>query len=373
MESNSNNRDARKAATTTPVYRGVSRSVYRSLAAEPVPLSVHRDAATGLEKSFSKLNGPQTKGPGDVVWSEQKHAKAATSELLPCPIPLIVANAPHQSLFVESNPVTKVVAAVHELLQQHEVDSIYNSSKFKWKCSCYAGQTETRFVARLFSVPDKTGFFVLDFQRRGGDAFHFQSLYKAMHFRLLKTGFVVCNDSKAEQKAADEPVIRTFKPLPLPQDLVGDLDIEAPVDLEPIYRMCNSQYIDVQREGLAALSAQVAESAEAREAATAISGRLMELISLTRDSQVRRLAVTTLAKIAPLAQAHQVVAEKGSVLVLAKLVTNEEEIAETRRQACSTLAALPRAVLDQTVLATLKSVQTAADPRLAQLAQSLGA
>jgi len=373
MDSNISNRDAKKAATTTPVYRGVSRSVYRSLAAEPVPLSVHRDAATGLERPFSKLNGPQTKSPGDVVWSEQKHTKSGAAELLPCPIPLIVANAPHQSLFVESNPVTKVVSAVHELLQQHEVDSVYNSSKFKWKCSCYAGHAETRFVARLFSVPDKTGFFVLDFQRRGGDAFHFQSLYKAMHFRLLKTGFVVCNDPKSEQKFADAPVIRTFKPLPLPQDLLRDMDSQAPVDLEPIYRMCNSQYIDVQREGLAALSAQVAESAAARQAATGISGRLVELISLSRDSQVRRLAVTALAHISSLAQAHQVIADKSSVLVLAKLVTNEDESAETRRQACSTLAALPRTALDQTVLATLKSVQTAADPRLAQLAQSFSA
>jgi len=286
---------------------------------------------------------------------------------------LIVAHAPHQSLFVESNPVAKVVSAVHELFQQHDVDSAYNADKFKWKCSCYASESETRFVARLFSVPDKAGFFVLDFQRRSGDAFHFQSLYKAMHFRLLKTGFVVCNDAKTEQMRMEEPVMRTFKPLPLPSDLVVAVDDDCePIDFTPIIRMCNSQFIDVQREGLAALASQLSEAdAGSQESALPIIGRLAELVSLSRDSQVRRLAATALARLSLMPQSHGALSEKGLVSMLVKLTVSAEEIIETRRQACQTLANIPRKALDDSAVGTLKSAQSCADSRLAQLIQSV--
>lgn len=220
MKGNNPTRDFPKTATATaPVTYRNSAAVYRSLSAVPAPLDVDRQQLR-VEKPFAPLHGPQTKSQGEVVWAEGKHIKQAQSkEAHPIPIPLILANAPHNSLYVESNPVSKVVEAVNELFQQHLVDTEFNELKFKWKCACYNAQMETRFVSRLFSVPDKPNFFVLDFQRRSGDPFHFQSIYKAINFKLLKTGFVVpCKD----QRDMPAPTMKTFKPMALPADFFFD-------------------------------------------------------------------------------------------------------------------------------------------------------
>lgn len=320
---------------TTPVSYRDANTVYRSLSAVPAPLDVPRSAST--EKAFvDRLIGPQTKHQGEVVWSETKQQSVASGEAQPCPIPLIVAHTQHNSLFVESNPVGKVVSAVDALFQQHRVDAVFNSIKFKWKCMCYEGEIETRFVSRLFSVPGKANFFVLDFQRRSGDAFHFQSIYKAINFRLLKSGFVVCNDRSEAEAMLEEPVMRTFKPLDLPDDFVAD-DAVQPNDLEPLCRMCTSQYIDVQREGLSALATQIALNPAARSALAPFASKLMEIISLSRDAQVKRLAASAIAKLSSEKLASQHICEKGGVRVLVNLLLSSAETLETRRHAATAL------------------------------------
>jgi hypothetical protein len=231
------------------------------------------------------------------------------------------------------------VTAVNELFTQQNVDTEFNSGKFKWKCACYDGDAETRFVSRLFSVPGKANFFVLDFQRRSGDPFHFQSIYKAINFRLLKSGFIVCNDAKAESKV-EEPVFRTFKPLALPDDFFGDDVASSEVDVEPLIRMCSSPYVDVQREGLSALVAQIDSCDVAKKAVFSFAGKLMEIISLTRDLQVRRLAVSAIAKLASDEAASQIIAGRGGVRVLVNLMLNSGETLETRRHCSSALLKL---------------------------------
>jgi len=354
-------------ATTTPVgYQDVN-AVYRSLAAVPASLDVSR-GVTAVGKPFQKLDGPQNKGHGDVVWSETKQT-TQQGESQPCPIPLIVAQAPRHSLFVESNPVSKVVIAVHDLFLQHQVDVTYNSAKFKWKCVCYDGDAETRFVSRLFSVPNKQNFFVLDFQRRCGDAFHFQSIYKAINFRLLKSGFVVCNDGRADAKM-EEPVFRTFKPLALPDNFFGeDDDQDAEADIEPLIRMCNSQFVDVQREGLCALSTQLESSEPARKAAASFASKLMETISLTRDAQVRRLAASAVSKLASDEIASSNIAARGGCRVLVNLMLNAAEPLETRRHCASALLKLSN--VDSQSKSMILSAQMSSDVRFDQTLRAL--
>ena len=323
--------------TTTPVsYRDVS-TVYRSLSAVPATLDVSRNL-DAVDKQFAKLVGPQSKGHGEVVWTEKKQNKTQTGEAQPCPIPLIVANAPHQSLLVESNPVSKVVNSVHELLKQHNVDAVFDSTKFKWKCVCYDGDVETRFVSRLFSVPGRSNFFVLDFQRRCGDPFHFQSVYRAINFRLLKSGFIVCNENRADAKM-EEPPFRTFKPLSLPEIIDND-ESDGSVtmeDLEPLCRMCTSAYLDVQREGLTALAAQIASNSSVRKMLASFTGTLMEIVSLTRDAQVRRLAVSAVAKLSAESSVTNDLVAKGGLRVLVNLMVNPSETLETRRHCANAL------------------------------------
>jgi len=315
-----------------------------------------------------KLGGPQLKNQGQVFYSETK-VTSAGGEAQPCPIPIIVAHAPVNALFVESNPVSKVVAAVHDLFQHHQVDVVFNSAKFKWKCTCYDGETETRFVSRLFSVPSKPNFFVLDFQRRSGDPFHFQSIYKAINFRLLKSGFIVCNDGRSEARNIEEPTFRTFKPLALPDDFAEDDVAVSSVDLDPLYRMCTSPYIDVQREGLGALATQIATNDAARVTAHAFAGKLMEIVSLSRDAQVRRMATSALAKLAGDDEAARPITEKGGVRVLVNLLLNAGETLETRRHAGAALLKL--SIWDVQSISLIKSAQSTSDNRLDQFLHEL--
>lgn len=354
--------------TTTPVNYRDANTVYRSLAAVPAPLDIHRSGASSAERSLGKLVGPQTKSRGDVVWAETKQTKAQQGEAQPCPIPLIVAQAPHHSMFVESNPVSKVVSAVSELFTQQNVDAMFNSGKFKWKCACYDGDAETRFVSRLFSVPGKANFFVLDFQRRSGDPFHFQSIYKAINFRLLKSGFIVCNDAKAESKI-EEPVFRTFKPLSLPDDFFGEEDESSAADVEPLVRMCCSPYVDVQREGLSALTAQLETSEAARKAVLSFAGKLMEIISLTRDMQVRRLAASAISKLSTDESAAQVIAGRGGIRVLVNVMLSSSETLETRRHCASAL--LKSNSMDAQSKSMILSAAMSSDARLDQSLREL--
>jgi hypothetical protein len=356
--------------TTTPVTYRSTAAVYRSLAAVPVQLDVEKHQARA-EKQFASLIGPQTKNHGEVVWSETKDARPLNArEVEPVPIPLIVANAPHNTVYLESNPVSKVVAAVHELFEQQHVDFEYNGAKYKWKCACYDSQTETRFVSKLFSIPDKANFFVLDFQRRSGDPFHFQSIYKAINFKLLKSGFVVlCGDSKANQR---EPEIRTFKPMALPDNFFAEDEVQeekGSKEYEPLCNMCLSPYIDVQREGLAALANHVETSHFARKALAPFAEKLMEAVTLSRDPQVRRLAISTVAGMSMEASVHSFVKAKGGLRVLVNVLLDPSELLETRRQAGRALYNI--AEWDSDTRSILKRAQSPNDMRLIQLMKDL--
>jgi hypothetical protein len=356
--------------TTAPVTYRSTAAVYRSLAAVPAQFDVEKHHARG-DKQFAPLLGPQTKSQGDVVWGEAKTAKKVDQEIQPVPIPLIVANAPHNAVYLESNPVSKVVLAVHALFDQHLVDYEYDASKHKWKCACYDAQVETRFVSRLFSVPGKMNYFVLDFQRRSGDAFHFISIYKAINFKLLKSGFVV-----GDPKTQTVPEMRTFKPMALPIDFCGDDESlgtkgEDSKEYEPLCKMCTSPYIDVQREGLAALACRVESSESARKSLAGFAEKLMEAVSLSRDTQVRRLAVTALAGLTFEPACHSQVKDKGGLRVIASIVVDPNELPETRRQAARLLGNIP--MWDEETDNLVKRAYIAKDTRLAELVTTLKA
>jgi len=359
---------------TTPVNYRSSSAVYRSLAAVPSQVDVADRPFRGVEKQpFSALAGPQTKAHGEVVWTETKVKNASEKEAHPLPIPLIVANAPHNSLFLESNPVSKVVIAVHALFEQHNVDSQFNDVKFKWKCACYDAQTETRFVCRLFTIPDRVNYFVLDFQRMSGDALHFQSIYKAINYKLLKSGFVVpCGDSKNMV----EPEMRTFKPRALPADFFANSDMQEEEEkdskeYEPLCKMCNSPYIDVQREGLTALANHLEQSEFARKTLAPFAEKLIEAVSLTRDIQVRRLATGALAVCSTEKLTHRFIQEKAGLKVLAGLLFDEQELLETRRQAGKVL--LNVGVYTTDIASLIKRAPIVKDARLAQVIKDLRA
>jgi hypothetical protein len=372
MKSQNTSRELPKhvaGGTTAPVTYRSTAAIYRSLAAVPAQIDVEKHHVRA-DKQFAPLVGPQTKTQGNVVWTETKNVKRSDQELQPVPIPLIVANAPHNTVYLESNPVSKVVAAVHGLFDQHSVDYEYNGAKYKWKCACYDAQVETRFVSRLFSVPDKANYFVLDFQRRSGDPFHFYSIYKSINFKLLKSGFVVpCG----EQKALVAPEMRTFKPMALPDDFFGDDGInegqKEAREFEPLCKMCLSPYIDVQREGLAALANHVETSEFARKSLVGFTEKLMEAVSLSRDTQVRRLAVATLAGLTAEPATHSFVKEKGGLRVIASVFLDPNELAETRRQAARLLGNVPS--WDHGTISLIKRAHIADDARLIGILKGL--
>lgn len=357
------------SATTPLTYRSAG-AVYRSLAAVPASvLEVSQQQRS--EKPFTPLVGPQPKQRGEFVWAETKGVHAELKEAQPLPIPLIVAQAPHNTLYIESNPVAKVIAAVHDLFEQHQVDFAYNEAKFKWKCTCYSGQVETRFVSRLFSVPNKANFFVLDFQRRLGDPFQFQSVYKAINFKLVKSGFIV---SCSEQKAMPEPQMRSFQPMTLPDDFFTGDEVQeekCEEDFEALRRMCLSPYIDVQREGLLVLANQLEQDGSARRCMAPFAEKLVEAVQLSRDDQVRRLAASALAAISSDESSHAFIRAKGGLVALANTAMSETDLPETRRQAVRTL--LNMREFDSETKRIVKGAVIAKDARWNSLVQRLQA
>jgi len=352
--------------TTTPVSSSYkdSSTVYRSLLAAPAPLDIGRPGRVIQKSQEGGLVGLQSKGDGQFIWTETKQVATLKSEKHPCPIPLIVANAPANTLFVESQPVSKVIVAIQELFHQHDVDATFDQSKFKWKCVCYSSNVETCFVARLFSVPNKPNFFVLDFQRRSGDPFHFQSIYRALNFRLLKSGFMVCNEER-QSKELSAPEFRTFQPLQLPLEFKPVVDHEeSATDLEPVIRMCTSPYIDVQREGLIALASSIVnDTSKVKLVPPGFPAKALELVALTRDDQVKRLATSVLAILSSDESVAQELANRGAARVFVAIVMNSSDCMETRRKAAAVLLNVP--VVDSYSLASLKGmVDVSVDPKL---------
>jgi len=365
MNRNNPTRDLPKSAGgTTPVgYR--DSAVYRSLAAVPAVAFDARGASTPV--------GPQSKNP-ETVWStdaKQGGNKAANQGKAahPLPIPLIVPNASRfNSFLLESNPVSEVIGTVDQLLLDHNVDFVFKSDKFKWKCLCYDAAVETRFVCRLYSVPAKANFFVLDFQRRSGDAFHFQSIYKAINFKLLKSGFMVpCGD----QKEAVAPEFRTFKAIALPADFyaISPEEEKDAKEYDALCRMCTSPYMDVQREGLCAFANQIGESEVARKCLAPFGERLIEIASLAQDDQVRRLATSCVAALSVEKTSHPSIKGKGGMKVLVELLLNDNELLETRRQAGKALCNIEGLSVD--IANSIKRARIAKDARLVQIIKDL--
>lgn len=328
----------RAVGATTNVYRNAA--VYRSLEV-PQPTPQLRTTSAGVDKPLFGLQGPAVTNAGDVLYKEAKAGVQAfpsashdgtAQETKPLPIPMIYANVPHNMLYVNVEPVSAIVDECERLFQKHDVDTTYNAAKFKWKCVSYSSQRETSFVCKLYSVPDRANYFALDFERRSGDAFQFNSIYKSINNELVKTGFMVACPNGVRK---EEPtVLKTFTPFALPDDYMDDDEMEEEKieakDYEPLLHMCLSPYIDVQREGLAALASQLESNTEARGMLASFSPKLMDAVAGSRDSQVRRLALTcvgSMAASAPVAFTPQ------EMQVITNFVLQESECMETRRQA----------------------------------------
>lgn len=328
---NENNDPFRKPPPTTTnrdpyravVYRS-SAAVYRGLELPISPPVQQLDTKRQGEKAMPFLSGPAVNKHGEAMYvGAGEKLRVADQEAKPLPIPLLIANAPHNALTIRSQPVSLVVEEVHKLFARHLVDQDY--SDFVWDCKCYANHTETRFVARLFSAPDRTDFFLLDFQRLCGDAFHFQSIHRAINSELLKSGFVICKEE------CTAPTLRVFKPMPLPSNFLDEeLTEEKASDYDPIVKMVSSDFIDVQREGLIVLSNQLEQNPAARLCLTLISDKLFTLACVSHDQQVRRLAVSALRW---LAESTRIACSREQAAAMCKLVFHDKEISETRRQA----------------------------------------
>lgn len=365
----------RSAADMMGEHRGAA--VYRSLAmvessSETLPFEVRRVT----DKAHAHLNDPVASKRGEVFWDASGAKMAAMKANMskeesskPMPIPLIVVNAPHKTLYLQSDPVGLVIDQVHDLLERHAVDCQYHSDLFKWKCFAYGkGGAETSFVCRLFTVPDKVNYFILDFQRRSGDAYHFTSLYKGMHNELLKSGFVVNCGSRVP---VDPPApVRTFNAPQLPAEF-KDVMEEKAEDFTPLCNMCTSQYVEVSRQGLTALSGQLLTNPNAKTMLAPFAEKLVSLAGMSRDPQIKRLACTSLCELSSVPMAQRVIVDRSGTTVLTQLLFNEDELVETRRKAAQTLLNLCHVLPKEVALVLKKSNLRSKDKRFEQIVSQL--
>jgi hypothetical protein len=364
----SNNNNGVRGRGQTPfgeVYR--SSAVFRSL---EVPLTAPTTfTPSSSEKALPHLYGPVATKQGEVFYQVKSQSKQVLTDKdsKPLPIPLIVPNAPHFSVFIQSDPVSQVIERVHSLFERNYVDAEFNPVKFKWKCACYANHNETTFVCQLFSTPEKQNYFILDFQRRSGDPFHFQSIHRSMNNELLKDGFVV--NCTGEKIPTGPTPIRTFKPMALPDDFLDEVEEKVDFkDFEPLCQMCVSPFIDVQREGLGALASQLEESQQARGCLVPFTEQLFMAVARSRDIQVRRLAISALAWIS---STESLNVKKEELLTVESLIMNEQEILETRRQAAKVLLNLMNNSATSLSSALKSAIIGAQDARLRKLVDDI--
>lgn len=108
-------------------------------------------------------------------------------------------------------------------------------------------------------------------------------------------------------------------------------------DFSPICNMCNSPYVEIQREGLQALYGQLQSNPGSKRTLAPFAENLLTLVSASRDMQVKRLACTSLCELSNEDAAQRVIADRSGSVALTQLLFDANQPLETRRRVAQTL------------------------------------
>lgn len=180
-----------------------------------------------------------------------------------------------RSRFSPPTIYNKLVAAFSE----EKIDCDFKEHKFKFKCVSYAGTVASEFVVRVFA--ESPGAYLIEFQRRSGCCFAFQTAYASL-----------CGSLSAILSVA--PSAALPRAMATPAMCAAAAQAPVVIDCKPLHGMLAARQ-DQQVEALALL-AKVSQRPGGPEALTA-DGTLPLLFGLlsSESNEVRRLATTVLA------------------------------------------------------------------------------
>jgi hypothetical protein len=153
------------------------------------------------------------------------------------------------------------------------VDFVWKPGKWKFACRAYPNNEPVDFRVRLYSRPDGTTY-ALEFQQRDGCRFSYHSLLNRLKKRLHLS-------ANAAKQAAP---FNTFAGNPQGAKSQGDI--------AAVVGMVNSDYADVQREGLKILCrfAQIEQNGKMLVDTDAVTSVLQCISKCGSDNEIRRVA-----------------------------------------------------------------------------------
>jgi len=233
----------------------------------------------GVVQPFSMANTSAKPGAKAMGLTAEMFASASASNQSFVPEPPLLPPSPFfldRNSFDLSRSVISAGQLHTDLLKTFDeaaVDFVWKPEKWKFACKAYPNNEPVDFRVRLYSRPDGDTY-ALEFQQRDGCRFSYQSLLNRLKKRLHLS---------ANAKRPAVP-FNTF--VGNPQGATSKSDIAAVVG------MVNSDFADVQREGLKILCrfTQIKQSGEMLVGTDAISSTLRCLRKCGSDVEIRRVA-----------------------------------------------------------------------------------
>lgn len=208
---------------------------------------------------------------------------------------------PSYHFFTESSP-SRVLSTLLPILQAAQVDCFQRLEKYKVKCTAYRNGARLPFTVRVWLAPDGSecggneqgsdivsppAKYAVEFQRRSGDIFYFNELYRNAKRALHAQGLV-----DSELCAADKT------PTPTAPALDAQITTEqAKETLKNLLQMASSKYVDVKHQALLAL-ADLVNNAGAKVQSLMVATGVVELLAEElncSNEDVHSCALTALA------------------------------------------------------------------------------
>lgn len=187
------------------------------------------------------------------------------------------------------SPQELMTTLKHALLEM-DVDFTEVKKDYQLRCAAYDVAMEIPFLCSVYTSPNDDNQFVVEVQRRSGDAIFFCSIYRSILSHMVA--------DKAAEASCLPATRKAFVPPALPPSLDAEEENAAFRDsVRILLNMCASPYVDVKLEGLYALARLTSE--EDKRCFIVQDSSFHVLISGLHDANenVHRACLTSLANV----------------------------------------------------------------------------
>ena len=307
----------------SPVYRSVATAVSNPALFEQAGWTAQA-LGYGAEKVRPNVVDGGSLPLGSALYGASTATKPFAAEFAvrgPNLVPPGFQTDAFNSVQIKTSLLQSAVETITAILKSRDVDAVFRPDEFRWQCQAYFRNQETDFHALLFAH-DRNSSYLLIFHRCAGDAIHFNTLVNSITCDMARQGL-------CEAPARPSARVFGFQARAIPDDFQMAPSEEQ--DLANLVAPCFTEYVDVQREALRVLANHVADNPQACKSLLSFVDQLVKLIEPGQDSDVRRLAASTLANMS--VEAAPLIVENHGLPALSETVVDESASCELRRLA----------------------------------------